>query len=134
MNNTSNLNLQPTIEICNTCAKQLSRCQCIWNAIDLSIKSIHELDNNIKNMEERLIKLENGFLQRIGHLGEALNCLQEGNNKLRTCRIPHKCPVCDGETSIPKKVPAKFTTNNESFILAESCKACDGKGIVWESK
>lgn len=43
---------------------------------------------------------------------------------------PHKCPVCEGRTT----VPAGFYSLGPSTTnaAAETCRACDGRGIVWD--
>ena len=49
-------------------------------------------------------------------------------------RKPYKCPVCEGTG----KVDGTNTYGAEEGICSEfrteDCRACDGKGIVWEPK
>lgn len=40
-------------------------------------------------------------------------------------RIPHKCPVCDGEGTRGKAIVG---LSNRTTV---SCHACNGTGIVW---
>lgn len=48
----------------------------------------------------------------------------EGNGKFKN-KIPHKCPICDGNgqdrSMLIMTFPSKFPP----------CNACEGKGIVW---
>lgn len=48
-----------------------------------------------------------------------------------TPKQPHKCPVCDGRGIMPSafyEVPCKIPSVDGS----EWCRACEGKGILWE--
>lgn len=46
--------------------------------------------------------------------------------------IPHKCPVCNGNGLVPNgfymQTNSGWTT---SSITPETCRSCDGIGIVW---
>lgn len=45
---------------------------------------------------------------------------------------PHKCPICRGNGIVPKGF---YTATGDSWIsdgTSEACRACVGKGIIWE--
>jgi hypothetical protein len=44
----------------------------------------------------------------------------------RVTRVPHKCPVCDGEGRIPS--PMATGTGNAT----RACPACKGECVVWD--
>ncbi len=106
-------------------------------------KQIHEtriqfINQSVK--EEDAIHAK--YAERIGHLGKALHCLSEENEKLRKIektvfelvdkieeignyyykekKQPYKCPVCDGKGF---HWPENCVKND--------CNPCEGKGIVW---
>jgi hypothetical protein len=50
--------------------------------------------------------------------------------------IPHKCPVCDGTGKVSR--PPWIAGDVNEYPASSSCghypcKACQGKGIIWES-
>lgn len=50
---------------------------------------------------------------------------------------PHKCPLCDGEGSVPwfKTINVAETTTVQPYSVAsgrKDCHGCNGQGIVWE--
>jgi hypothetical protein len=47
---------------------------------------------------------------------------------------PHKCPVCEGRTTIfiPWHVEIEGTSANIVPDYFQICPACNGTGIVWE--
>jgi hypothetical protein len=51
---------------------------------------------------------------------------------------PHRCPVCEGRGTVSREfyeMPATkldFTTlPNQTTIERETCRSCNGMGIVW---
>lgn len=105
------------------------------------IKSL-EFHKNIQIEENRKIsrridEIENGYIKRIGYLGEALHTLSEENEKLR--KIPNKCPVCNGKGFCnPCSGRGEFFTGNSpgATAICQYCRGtplcipCNGKGIV----
>lgn len=84
------------------------------------------IEDKINFMSERIENIENGYIQRIGHLGNALNYLSEENQKLR--KTPHKCPLCEG------KGKYQSLQSNPSYVLynlCDKCDKCEGNGIIW---
>jgi hypothetical protein len=86
----------------------------------------YQTDENRK-ASKRMDEIENGYIQRIGHLGEALHCMSEENEKLR--KVPHKCPVCEGCGNDKGK---KIENPDYEFCMQyASCQSCEGKGVLW---
>jgi|GEM_PF-3717939 hypothetical protein len=95
-------------QFCICCNKIVpDKCECIWSAV-------RELQDKVKKLEDS----QYGYIERIGHLGRALHCLSEENEKLR--KMPYKCPICEGNGF-----------NYHAMIHKVDCKTCEGKGIVW---
>jgi len=90
-----------------------------------------DFDERINDIEKRLIALETGFIQRIGHLGETLHVLQGENNDLRKCNLPHVCPICSGRGSPFIQSDTCAAAPRKHWIETNPCIACEGKGIVW---
>lgn len=64
-----------------------------------------KMEEKIKFLEQRLIKLENHF---------------SGDYQLiASKKIPHRCPICSGK---------RICTDGNLFW---QCESCEGKGIVW---
>lgn len=66
-------------------------------------------------LKERVKNLEKDNASHWKHIGELLPKLE---------RKPHKCPLCEGSGKRLIEFP------NGTFI-SDSCRACEGKGIVW---
>ena len=47
---------------------------------------------------------------------------------------PHRCPVCGGAGRVPQWFyePYRGGTGTVSNLDGEECRACEGKGVVWE--
>ena len=45
---------------------------------------------------------------------------------------PHKCPVCEGRGHVPAGFYARATAMHNT--APETCKACDGAGVIWPPK
>lgn len=110
--------------------------------LEIDIKKLDELKKRIDSLGPRILKIEsqldanasphfdhddyrelkaiiNKFEDRIKSLE---NCWHYGNPHTET--RPHKCPVCDGKRTVA------FNLSDGTYYR-DSCKSCDGKGIVW---
>ena len=45
---------------------------------------------------------------------------------------PHRCPICNGVGNVPIGFYSMRTMS--AGTLPETCKACNGTGILWERK
>jgi len=76
---------------------------------------IRSLAANFENMVK--VNVENIF--------EKIFSLEKKSNG----KIPHKCPVCNGEclhTYHPEE-----RSNHKGLIVTLQCKVCEGKGVLW---
>jgi len=91
-----------------------------------------DLSSLIERIErlENIIKDNQGLINRIGILGEALHELSEENHKLR--KKPYKCPSCNGSGEIKKKDTAQedyqIAKMGDEIIFITECRICKGKG------
>ena len=44
---------------------------------------------------------------------------------------PHACPVCAGRGVVP---PGFYTFGLASSTAPETCRACQGSGVLWETE
>jgi predicted methyltransferase len=54
---------------------------------------------------------------------------------MRYQSVAHKCPVCDGRGVVPKgfyDCHGRTIDDTSSVPKTEACRACGGRGIVWE--
>lgn len=49
--------------------------------------------------------------------------------------IPHRCPVCDGCGLVPQGFYTAVGQPyfNSTSIMPETCRACGGAGVYWET-
>lgn len=48
---------------------------------------------------------------------------------------PWKCPVCCGQGTVAQGFyDGPYSYGGSSSAMPESCRSCDGKGIVWEER
>lgn len=71
---------------------------------------IQEIKDNITRIQEHIAIL----ISENMNIRDLIDEICEGD--LRRIKIPHRCPVCNGESEDKDKIP---------------CNPCDGRGIVW---
>lgn len=96
---------------------------------------------SILRCEAKYKELETFFVQQRDCLNDRLSAVEQMQKDFinmpniiwrKYNKTPYKCPVCDGEGDIKKEIHPKIAEFEKlPTCLAISCKACEGKGILW---
>lgn len=76
------------------------------------------------------------FLRRMSkrQIGEFATWLKNNRDNLDFGETPHQCPICFGKGQV---IEGFYNSTGETFTVSnikfESCRSCDGKGIVWRA-
>ena len=82
--------------------------------------------NDIEQLSQRISHAQEMIFQNDVTLGKHDECLQRiMEDDMKSGKIPHKCPVCDGDA-----VKGWYEDNGLTRKI-KTCASCEGTGIIW---
>lgn len=101
-----------------------------WMSTRMIVTSVPQFvyENDVKNIYQRIDDLQKEILEL-----KRFPDITHEKYKASINRVPHECPVCEGEGKNKNKLVMDGIKEPSTINLKHpACHACEGRGIVWD--